>query len=151
VRFHGPIRSSIDADAEWVANLVTLTGQGAVQSGARDIVSGPVDVDKMDYLLRDSHYCGVDYGRFDIDKLIESAQLVQTTDGEHLAFHKDGMFAVERLLLARYHMHRQVYGHRTRIATDEMLIRAILFGVEEGLLPQKVFCPETLDVNYVEE
>ena len=36
------------------------------------IISGQLDCDKMDYLLRDSHYCGVEYGTYDLDKLIES-------------------------------------------------------------------------------
>ena len=45
------------------------------------------------------------------------------------------------MLLARYHMHRQLYGHKTRLATDHMLVRAILLGVEEEVLPEGVFKP----------
>jgi uncharacterized protein len=151
VKFHPPIRSVLDADAEWIAELLTGTGHGATRSVARDIISGSADIDKMDYLLRDSYFCGVEYGRFDIDKLIESARLVRNSDYKHLAYDRDGIFAVESLLIARYHMHRQVYGHKTRLGIDKMLIRAIVLGVHEGLLPQSVFAPENLDADFVEE
>jgi HD superfamily phosphohydrolase len=151
VRFHAPIRSVLDADAEWIAELLTGTGHGATRSVARDIISSSADIDKMDYLLRDSYFCGVDYGRFDIDKLIEAARLVRSPDGDYLAYDRAGIFAVESLLLARYHMHRQVYGHKTRLGIDKMLIRAVVFGVHEGLLPNRVFAPENLDADFVEE
>lgn len=151
VRYHEPIRSVLDADSEWIAELLSGTGHGARRSVPRDIIAGPADIDKLDYLLRDSHYCGVEYGRYDIDKVIESARLVRKSDGQYLAYHRDGVFAIEGMLLARYHMHRQVYGHKTRLATDKMLMRAMLFGVEEELLPRRIFAPENLDASFVEE
>lgn len=151
VRFHPPIRSVLGDDVEWIAELLTGTGHGAVRSVARDIISSSADIDKMDYLLRDSYFCGVDYGRFDIEKLIESARLVRGPEGDYLAYDRDGLFAVERLLLARYHMHRQVYGHKTRLGIDRMLIRAVISGVQEGLLPRRVFAPENLDSDFVAE
>jgi HD superfamily phosphohydrolase len=151
VRYHEPIRSALDVDSEWIAELLSGTGEGASQSVARDIISGPADVDKMDYLLRDSHFCGVEYGRFDLAKLIEAARIVREPGSEYLAYHRDAVFAIESLLLARYHMHRQVYGQKTRLATDKMLIRAMIFGVQEGVLPRRVFAPENLDADFVAE
>ena len=151
VRYHEPIRSALDADSEWIAELLSGTGHGARRSAARDIIAGPADMDKLDYLLRDSHYCSVKYGRYDIDKVIEAARLVRKSDGQYLAYHRDGVFAIEGMLLARYHMHRQVYGHKTRLATDKMLMRAMLYGVEEGLIPRRVFAPENLDADFVAE
>lgn len=150
VRFHDPIRAA-DVDADWIAELLTETGYGEYGSAERNIVSGPVDVDKMDYLLRDSHFCGVDFGRFDLDKVIDAARLTQSGDVQQLAFHVSGVYAIEGLMLARYQMHRQVYGHKTRIATDKMLVRAMLLGVEEGLLPKDVFAPQTMDARFVDE
>jgi uncharacterized protein len=151
VRHHEPIRSALESDAEWVADLLSGTGHGAKRSAARDIIAGPADIDKLDYLLRDSHYCGVEYGKYDIDKVIESARLVKRPDGQYLAYHRDGVFAIEAMLLARYHMHRQVYGHKTRLATDKMLVRAMHLGVEEELLPRNVFAPVELDATFVNE
>jgi uncharacterized protein len=151
VRHHEPIRSALSTDSEWIAELLSSTGHGSKRSVARDIIAGPADIDKLDYLLRDSHYCGVEYGRYDIHKVIESARLVKRSDGNYLAYHRDGVFAIEGMLLARYHMHRQVYGHKTRLATDRMLMRAMLLGVKEGLLPERVFAPTDLDASFVEE
>lgn len=150
VRHHEPIRSALGVDrAEWISELLSGTGRGAKRSAERDIIAGPADIDKLDYLLRDSHYCGVEYGRYDLDKIVESARLVHKPEGAYLAYHRDGVFAIEGMLLARYHMHRQVYGHKTRLATDKMLVRAMLLGVEEGLLPKRVFAPAELDADFV--
>ena len=72
-------------------------------------MSGPADIDKLDYLLRDSHFCGVNYGRYDLDKVVESARLFDDAiaNETYLAFHQDAIFALEEMLVARYHMNRQ--------------------------------------------
>jgi HD superfamily phosphohydrolase len=134
-------------DREWIAELLTGRGHAKKRGLERDIIAGPADIDKLDYLLRDSHYCGVEYGRYDVDKVIESARRIERTDGAYLAYHRDGVFAIEGMLLARHHMHRQVYGHKTRLATDKMLVRAMLFGVDESLLPRTVFAPDVDHLN----
>ncbi|HLM22665.1 MAG TPA: hypothetical protein VK390_14215 [Propionibacteriaceae bacterium] len=67
--------------SDWAADLLSGEGHGAKRSVERDIVAGPADIDKLDYLLRDSHFCGVNYGRYDLDKLIESARLMTRTEG----------------------------------------------------------------------
>lgn len=151
VRHHEPVRKALGEDAEWVADLLAGTGHGKNRTAERDIIAGPADIDKLDYLLRDSHYCGVAYGRYDLDKLIESARLVTKPEGDYLAYHSDGIYALEGMLLARYHMHRQVYGHKTRVATDRMLVRAMSLGVTEGVLPLTVFGPAERGADFVEE
>jgi uncharacterized protein len=141
------------ANANWIAELLTGTGHGERRSVARDIVAGPADIDKLDYLLRDSHYCGVNYGSYDLAKLIESSRALDdaTTGDTYLAFHEDGIYALEEMLLARFHMHRQVYGHKTRVGVDRMLVRSMLLGVSEGRLPKDVFCPPVdLDHGFVQ-
>lgn len=143
VRSDQGVRAALgDEYAEWIAGLLAGTGPGAVRSIERDLVAGPADVDKLDYLLRDSRYCGVEYGLYDLDKVIESARVATEVPGRtSLAFHEDGIFVLEAMLLARYHMHRQVYGHKTRIATDLMLIRAMQLGLDDEILPQDIFTP----------
>lgn len=132
-----------DETATWIAELLTYTGHARHRGFARDVVSGPADIDKLDYLLRDSHYCGVNYGRYDLPKVIEAARRFDDplANETYLAFHEDAVFALEEMLLARYHMHRQVYGHKTRVGIDQMLVRAMLLGIEEDLLPRSVFAP----------
>lgn len=99
---------------------------------AAEIVSGPVDADKMDYLLRDSLMAGVKYGVFDLERLILG--LVEIKDGEdrYIGVHEDDVPALDQYLMARYNMHAQVYGHKTRMATDLMLGRAVLNAIEDG-------------------
>jgi uncharacterized protein len=143
VRHDSAVRSAMGEEtADWVSDLLAL-GEDDKRSVERDIVAGPADADKMDYLLRDSHYCGVKYGEFDLAKIIESARAVTPSLGSEsfLGFHEQGVFPIEEMLLARYHMHRQVYGHKTRVATDRMLVRSMELGIAEGILPRDVFCP----------
>jgi len=100
----------------------------------KDIISGPIDVDKFDYLLRDSYFAGVKYGTFDIDKVIESLIPVDMSRTEkQLGIREEGIYSIEQLLLAKYHMNVQVYQHRLRRITDAMLVRGIEFSVNERI------------------
>ena len=75
------------------------------------IVSGELDVDKMDYLLRDSLYCGVRYGSFDLERLLDTILPLQDpASGEWgLGIGEGGVHALEALVMARYYMFTQVY------------------------------------------
>lgn len=75
------------------------------------IVAGELDVDKMDYLLRDSLYCGVRYGSFDLERLIDTMlPLAHPESGEWgLGVDEGGVHALEALVMARYYMFTQVY------------------------------------------
>lgn len=85
----------------------------------RNILSGPVDSDRMDYLLRDSHYCGVKYGNFDSQRLIETLKVIDREGGGlELAVDHGGIHIIESLILARYFMFTQVYYHRLRRIYD---------------------------------
>lgn len=119
------------------AVLIGLEGARTVES---DIVSGPTDADKLDYLLRDSYYAGVRYGEYDLVRIIDSARVIAPRSAQtQLGFDIGGLWAVEGLLLARHHMHRQVYGHKTRLATDIMVTRALKLGIEQGELPVEAY------------
>lgn len=97
------------------------------------ILSGPIDIDKMDYLFRDSHACGVPYGRhFDQERLIGSLCLNRSGDG--LAITDKGKTAAELMVFARYVMFSEVYWHHTVRAATVMFQRAfeILFSHYPG-------------------
>ncbi len=133
-RFHAELGEEVCTQA---ADLLALRGR---RNYLRDIVSGPSDADKLDYLLRDSYFTGVKYGEYDLDKIINSALVIAPdTPQSQLGFDADGVWAVEGLLLARHHMHRQVYGHKTRLATDIMITRALHLGIDEGALPAEAY------------
>lgn len=102
----------------------------------KDIVSGPLDVDKQDYLLRDSYFCGVKYGVYDLHRLIDALHIHKDADEEqYLAIAGDGINSVEQFVLAKYYMSIQVYFHRIRLITDEMIKRGIILGIEEDNIP----------------
>jgi HD superfamily phosphohydrolase len=96
-------------------------------------VSGPLDADKQDYLLRDSYFCGVKYGVFDLQQLHRELEVVlDPADGrKQLMVSADGVHALEQFVLAKYYLTAQVYSHRVRLVTDQMVVRAITLGVEE--------------------
>lgn len=88
----------------------------------RDLVSGQLDADRMDYLLRDSHHCGVTYGFYDIDRILDTLVFVQVGDQNapslKIAIEQGGRHAAEGMILARYFMFEQVYFQKTRMAYD---------------------------------
>jgi HD superfamily phosphohydrolase len=89
----------------------------------RSMLSGPIDVDKMDYLARDSLHAGVPYGRnFDQARLIGSLCLSES--GEAIAITEKGKTAAEMMVFARYVMFSEVYWHHTVRAATAMLQRA---------------------------
>ena len=98
----------------------------------RDVVSGPLDADKQDYLLRDSYFCGVKYGVFDLQQLHRELTVVtDPTDGKHLMITAHGVNALEQFVLAKHYLTAQVYKHRVRLITDQMIVRAIVLGITE--------------------
>ena len=114
----------------------------------RDIVSGPLDADKMDYLLRDSLCCGVKYGVFDLERLIRALVVVGKARSTFVGVESEDIPTVDQYVTARYDMHLQVYGHKTRRATDLMLIRAIMKAVEandEGIVRAYTYVPDSSD------
>jgi HD superfamily phosphohydrolase len=115
-----------DGCAELTASLIKPGPESAPQvQMLRDIVSGQIDADRSDYLLRDSHHCGVDYGRFDHRRLIECLTGWRDEDTGELVMgiKRDGIHSFESLILARYQMSTQVYYHRLRRIYDIYLER----------------------------
>src|SRR6266545_6361970 len=95
--------------------------QGASGSPLAGLVSGPIDVDKLDYLSRDAKMCGVPYGVIDVDRLLTS--LTVSADG--LALHAKGLAALESLLFAKYQMYRNVYWHHAVRSATAMFKRLV--------------------------
>jgi HD superfamily phosphohydrolase len=89
----------------------------------RQLVSGELDADRMDYLLRDSVYTGVNYGRYDLDWLVQNLLPIERDGKVYLGLAKAAIFAFEDFLLSRFHMFVSVYYHHTSVNFDEMLRR----------------------------
>jgi HD superfamily phosphohydrolase len=101
------------------------------ESVLKHIVSGPLDADKQDYLLRDSYFCGVKYGVFDLSRLSSTLVIQRDSDDRDLAINEDGVHALEQFVLAKYYMTTQVYRHKVRLITDSMIGRALDLGIRE--------------------
>lgn len=106
-----------------VVALLSEKPRDASSSILHSMLSGPIDVDKMDYLFRDSLHAGVPYGQnFDQERLIGSLCLNEAGDG--LAITGKGRTAAEMMVFARYVMFSEVYWHHTVRAATAMLQRA---------------------------
>jgi len=95
----------------------------------RPLITGQMDADRADYLLRDSHHAGVAYGQYDINRLVATLRVVRDreTDSLMIGVETGGVQAVEALILARYMMFVQVYFHHTRRAYDHHVSRVLSY------------------------
>ncbi len=105
----------------------------------RKFMDSELDCDKMDYLLRDSLYCGVNYGKYDLEKLISSLTVYKPGSYIFLAVEKGGIHAVEEFILARYFMFTQVYFHKTRRLYDKMLNEFLVNELPDNKYPKNTF------------
>lgn len=113
-----------------IASMIRGGWQGA--PFLKELLSSQLDVDRMDYLLRDSRMCGVTYGQFDLDRLI---QTLTVTDEGHVALSAKGLTSVEEFILARYFMYWNVYFHKATRSIElvlEKMIRRAMELLQEG-------------------
>jgi len=116
---------------------------------AEVIVGDSFGADRMDYLLRDSLHTGVQYGRFDHERLIGTLRVMASPAREEgetdeaniepvLGVERGGLQSAEQLLLARYFMFSQVYHHPTRLAYNEHLKDFLKAWLPNGIFPVDV-------------
>jgi hypothetical protein len=124
--------------------------RGRSASPLQGLISGSLDLDKIEYLKRDGYMCGVPYGEIDVDRLTHSLVLVPDPDSgvRTLGVVEKGMAALESLLFAKYQMYRNVYWHHAvrsatamykrlvgdALATGAIRADAIVGYTDEGLL-----------------
>ncbi len=112
-----------------IANLVRGRRKAKTDAVCSGIVAGQVDADKMDYLIRDSFYCGVNYGLVDIHRLISSLEVSRDFEME---FDLAARGALESFLVARYEMFLNVYYHKTVRSVEVMLVK-LMTAADEAL------------------
>lgn len=123
----------VRANPHYPHQIVQLFQRTFQPAFAVKLLSSQLDVDRMEYLLRDSLCTGVTYGYFDVNWLIHSLRLVEQRDDWELAIDlRKGLHAAEGYVLARYYMYQQVYHHKTARAADVM-VRKILQRASELL------------------
>ncbi len=87
------------------------------------LIFGNVDSDQLDYLLRDSYFCGVSHGQIDLYRILYT--LKADLGSREVLVEEKGVDAVEEMLVARDHMYSAVYGHKTTRIAEMMLLRAM--------------------------
>lgn len=107
-------------------------------SALGQLVSSQLDVDRMDYLLRDSLMTGAKYGLYDLEWIINAIQIDEANDRVYVAAR--GIYAVEEYLQARYYMFRQVYFHRTLRSAEAVLRSALRRALELVSHGGEVWC-----------
>lgn len=102
------------------------------------LVSGELDCDRMDYLLRDSYYCGVSYGNYDLDWIIHNLQICVEEGQGHLGLADKALQSFDDFLLGRYHMFLMVYFHYRAVCLEKMLYRYFYTSPLEYNIPANI-------------
>jgi len=130
------LRQFFDEDPE-------APGESALPKHFVQIVSSQLDADRFDYLLRDAHATGADYGRFDTKWIIQHLLLDEQKHRIHLS--NKAYTAAETYVFARYHMYRAVYFHKTTRAAEVMLrllFRSYKMFVEQAIGQWGLWLPQ---------
>jgi uncharacterized protein len=127
------LRDGLGADApERIMALV----RGRSDSALQGLISGSLDLDKIEYLKRDAFMCGVNYGDIDVDRLLNSLTVVDDPGGRGRAvgLYEKGLSALESLLFAKYQMYRNVYWHHAVRSATAMYKRLVDGALRAGSL-----------------
>ncbi len=126
-----------------------IRGQSGLPLGG--LVSGSLDLDKMEYLRRDARFCGVPYGEVDVDRLLQGLAVLQDPDTGRweLGVHEKAVAALESLLFAKYQMFRNVYWHHAVRSATVLYKRVVEDAVRGGLLdPEELIGPTDQELLY---
>ena len=117
---------------EEIARIIRGEGDSAL----RGLVSGSLDLDKMEYLRRDARFCGVPYGEVDVERLLEGLAVLQdpVTGNWEVGVRAKALSSLESLLFSKYQMFRNVYWHHAVRAATGMYKRIVETAVEERIL-----------------
>ena len=125
------LRAEIATDApERIYALICGTSESPLQG----LISGSLDLDKMDYLKRDALMCGVPYGEIDEDRLLHALVLVHdpVLNRKRIGVQSKGLSALESLLFAKYQMYRNVYWHHAVRSATAMYKRLVEGALASG-------------------
>jgi len=127
------LRDALGDDApERIMALV----RGRSDSALQGLISGSLDLDKIEYLKRDAFMCGVNYGDIDVDRLLNSLTVVDDPErhGRTVGLYEKGLSALESLLFAKYQMYRNVYWHHAVRSATAMYKRLVDGALRAGSL-----------------
>ncbi|MCL2792464.1 MAG: HD domain-containing protein [Spirochaetaceae bacterium] len=150
---YNEIKESLKIDPAFVAAIVDKNIKENITNEVmffRNLLSGVLDPDKLDYLNRDAYFCGVPYGMQDIDFIISS---ILPHKEKGIAVYEHGLPAIENILFSKYLMYRAVYWHKTIRSATAMAKKALFMGLKDKKInPEELYDldDETLFSNYRE-
>ena len=126
-------------------SIVEALIRGSSTSPLQGLVSGSLDLDKIEYLRRDARFCGVPYGMVDVDRLLHALMLLEDpeTGRVELGVHEKGIASLESLLFAKYQMFRNVYWHHAVRAATVMYKRIVDDGLRARLIDRDELIGQT--------
>ncbi|MCK5882773.1 MAG: HD domain-containing protein [Bacteriovoracaceae bacterium] len=102
------------------------------------LVSSELDCDRMDYLLRDSYFCGVSYGSYDLDWLIDNLEYCEIDGSAYLAMNERAVVTFDDFLLSRFHMFLMVYFHYRSVCLEQLLMKYFKTSEHEYKIPADI-------------
>ena len=102
------------------------------------LVSSELDCDRMDYLERDSYFCGTNYGKFDLHWMLANLGYHLHENRAHLSLGRRALYTFDDFLISRHHMHLMVYFHHKSIIYEEMLGRYLSSSECQFFLPSQI-------------
>lgn len=132
---HPALRAVLDRTGiAHTAERLTALIAGRSRSPLQGLISGSIDLDKLEYLTRDARMCGVPYGAIDVDRLLHSLTVVNANGSRAVGVHEKGVSALESLLFAKYQMYRNVYWHHAVRSATVMFKRAVRDALARGMV-----------------
>lgn len=114
------------------------------------LIDGEFDCDRMDYLIRDSYFCGVPYGRFDFDRIAKGICFLKHKEICCVGFKRKSLSALEDFIFSRFQMHSQVYTHKVDVSCNQSFKR--IADSSNYVLPSKLeLYIEINDTNLIEK
>lgn len=102
------------------------------------LVSSELDCDRMDYLLRDSYFCGVSYGSYDLDWLLDNLEICIENNTAYLGINERAVVTFDDFLLSRYHMFIMVYFHYRAVCLEQLLYKYFMTAPDEYRIPSNI-------------
>lgn len=130
------VRAALESVAADAPQRVESLIRGRSGSPLQGLVSGSLDLDKVEYLKRDALFCGVPYGEVDVDRLLNALMVLEPDGGGALevGVHEKGVAALESLLFSKYQMFRNVYWHHAVRAGTVLYKRIVFDALSAGLI-----------------
>ncbi|MCM2350690.1 MAG: HD domain-containing protein [Bacteriovoracaceae bacterium] len=113
------------------------------------LVSSEMDCDRMDYLLRDSYFCGVSYGKFDLDWIIDNLKICVENNQAYLGISERAISTFDDFLLSRFHMFMMVYFHYRAVCLEQMLMRYFESATNEYSIPAEIEAYQEHDDSFL--